>query len=258
MGLFKSTDGAGSWSQLPTIPGSEPGSWPLLLDPNSPSTLYVAYADFAEAETKWTTYLLRSDDGGLSWMDLNEAGAPRIGSTSSGPWLDTTTAPSTIYMYDDTGYVHRSTDRGTTKTGLSVDEGQQAFARADIHSPRAATAAAQQALEAFLASFDGTITDADTGAVVSISPAGEWADPILVDPDDLSTLYLATIVFQPDGGDVYKSTDAGRTWRKASPDLVVPDPAVNGILVHQAIRRLSMPLQAPGSFAPPTAEQNGN
>ena len=231
VGLFKSTDGAGSWSQLPTIPGIEPGGVWLLLDPNSPSTIYIAYVDFAEADTKRTTHLLRSDDGGLTWMDLNEAGAPRIGSTSSGPWLDTTTIPSTLYMYDDTGYVCRSTDRGTTWTRLGVDEGQRAFARADIRSPRATTTAAQRALEAFLASSDGTITDADTGAVVSISPVGGWADPILVDPAQVSTLYLATVVFQPDGGDVYKSTDAGRTWRKASPDLVVPDPAVNGILV---------------------------
>ena len=152
VGLFKSTDGAGSWSQLPTIPGSEPGSVWVLLDPNSPSTIYVAYADFAEADETWTTHLLRSDDGGLTWTDLNEAGAPRIGSTSSGPWLDTTTSPSTIYLYDDTGYVHRSTDRGETWTRLSVEEGQQAFARADIHSPQPRPVAAQQALDAFLAS----------------------------------------------------------------------------------------------------------
>ncbi len=133
-GLFKSTDGAGSWSRLPTIPGIEPGGMWLLLDPNSPSTIYtIAYANFAEADTKWTTCLLRSDDGGLTWMDLNEAGAPRIGSTSSGPWLDTTTIPSTLYMYDDTGYVCRSTDRGTTWTRLSVDEGQRAAALADTN-----------------------------------------------------------------------------------------------------------------------------
>ena len=218
-GLFKSTDGAGSWSRLPTIPGIEPGGMWLLLDPNSPSTIYtIAYANFAEADTKWTTCLLRSDDGGLTWMDLNEAGAPRIGSTSSGPWLDTTTIPSTLYMYDDTGYVCRSTDRGTTWTRLSVDEGQRAAALADQSVP--IPAAAQQALDDFLAPFSGDwvyLTDADTGAVVGPSGA------ILVDPDHTSTFYAAT----SDG--VYKSTDSGRTWRKASRDLM--DPAVSSVLV---------------------------
>ncbi len=221
-GLFKSTDGAGSWNQLPTIPPTDLGGVLLVADPNSPSTIYVAYTSFSEADNAATSHLLRSDDGGLTWMDLNEAGAPRMGSTSSGPWLDTTTTPSTIYMYDDTGDVWRSTDRGTTWTRLSFAEGQQAFSLANIRSPQPRPAAAQEAVDAFLASSgdDMHLTDSDTGVVVSID-----AGDILVDPVRPSTFYVAS----PDG--VYRSTDGGRSWRKAITGLGLVDRAVNSVLV---------------------------
>ena len=226
VGLFKSTDGAGSWSQLPTVPGDV---GVLFIDPTSPSTIYVVCTIAQEADEGVSDHLLRSDDGGLTWTDLTEAGAPRkTGDIWLATTFDTKTTPSTVYMWDDTGYVWRSTDRGTTWTRLSVAEGPQAVAHAA--TPRSMPAAAQRALDTFLASSDGTINDADTGTVVPIA-TGPGADPILVDPEHLSTMYLATVVFQLGGGSVYKSTDAGRTWRKASPDLVIPDPAVNGILV---------------------------
>ena len=71
----------------------------------------------------------------MTWTDMTQAGAPR---KSADIWVatafDTTTSPSAIYLYDATGYVQRSTDRGITWTKLSVDEGQEAFAPArDTH-----------------------------------------------------------------------------------------------------------------------------
>ncbi|MCL5735742.1 MAG: hypothetical protein M1274_09195 [Actinobacteria bacterium] len=226
-GLFKSSDGAGSWSQLPTIPGDVGVPF---IDPASPSTIYVVCSIAPEADEAVSDHLLRSADGGMTWTDLTEAGAPRKGGDI---WVatafDTTTTPSTIYMWDDTGYVWRSTDRGTTWTRLSFDEGMQAFEEAD--SPRETPpipAAAQQTLDAFLAPLDDWVdlTDADTEAVVGANGAP------LVDPDHLSTFYAATF----EG--VYKSIDGGGTWRKAStglPDVTDPpdplDGAVNSILV---------------------------
>ena len=226
-GFFKSTDGAGSWNLLSTIP-KDP--WVFTLDPTFPSTVYVAYTGSAETDSAATTHLLRSDDSGVTWTDLNEAGAPRIAKdTIYGIWFDTATNPSTIYMYDDTAQVCRSTDRGTTWTRLSFSEGQQALAF--FGTPRSAPpipAAAQHVLDSFLASFgekDVYLTDAETGA--ELGPI----DPrtILVDPDHVSTFYAAT------GAGVYKSIDSGRTWRKAStglPDVTDPaDAAVNSVLV---------------------------
>jgi photosystem II stability/assembly factor-like uncharacterized protein len=223
-GLFKSTDGAGSWGQLPTIAGDVGVPF---LDPTSPSTVYLVCSIAQEAEEAVSDHLLRSDDGGMTWTDLTEAGVPR---KSGDIWVatafDTTTTPSTIYMWDDTGYVWRSTDRGSTWTRLSFDEGMQAFEQAD--NPRETPpipAAAQEALDDFLAPLDDWVdlTDADTGAVVGANGAP------LVDPDHLSTFYQAT----SDG--VYKSFDSGRTWRKAStglPDVTdPPDAAVSAILV---------------------------
>jgi photosystem II stability/assembly factor-like uncharacterized protein len=225
--LFKSTDGAGTWNQLPAIAGD---LWSPVLDPHSPSTIYLVYSTELENGKGVTTHLVRSDDGGATWTDLNQAGAPKVGPTSRGLWLDAATTPSTVYMYDDAGDVNRSVDRGTTWTKLSGGAKEQAAALAD--NPAPLPTEARQALDAFLASEGDVIglTDVDTGAVVT--PNGGYSyggdgrarpDAIQVDPVHPSVLYAATM----DG--VYKSVDSGRTWHKASSGLV--NPAVGGVLV---------------------------
>ena len=216
-GLFKSTDGAGSWNQLPTVPGSV---FVVAIDPASASTIYVQSVVSQRAQETGAFKLLRSDDGGATWEDLSGAGTPESPGYDRGIWFDTTSTPSTVYMWGHVGTygfpVWRSTDRGETWTGRGVGD-KDVLTPA---SPASIPPAAQQALDAFWASYDpyssGPATDADTGAVVEIGQ-------VLVDPTRLSTFYAST------GQGVYKSTDSGRSWRKASKGLV--DPAVSGILV---------------------------
>jgi photosystem II stability/assembly factor-like uncharacterized protein len=104
----------------------------------------------------------------------------------------------------------RSTDRGETWTQLSQEEADQAEQTAPGLQGRVFTA--------------GTVTDPQTGSVFT-----EVAGPI--DPTDPSIQYAGT----PEG--VYKSTDGGQTWKKASAGLtsaavwrLVTDPSSASIL----------------------------
>jgi photosystem II stability/assembly factor-like uncharacterized protein len=116
-GLFKSTDGARTWSELPTLSGQP---FMIGIDPASPSTVYAGtFAGDAER-------LLRSDDDGLSWLDLSVA--DRLYGYDFGIWFDTATTPSTVYVLGR-GNVWRSTDRGATWTPVGADEQDLAFSR---------------------------------------------------------------------------------------------------------------------------------
>jgi photosystem II stability/assembly factor-like uncharacterized protein len=220
VGLFKSTDAAGSWTQLSTVPGSV---FVVAIDPASPSTVYVQSVVSQREQEAGTFKLLRSDDGGATWTDLSGTGTPASPGYDRGIWFDTTSTPSTIYIWgrvEPYGFpIWRSTDRGETWTGRGVGD-------KDVLTPASPTPispAAQQALDAFWASYDpyssGPTTDADTSAVVEIGQ-------ILVDPTRVSTFYAST------GDGVYKSIDSGRSWRKSSKGMV--ERGTSGVLVDSS------------------------
>jgi photosystem II stability/assembly factor-like uncharacterized protein len=116
-GLFKSTDDAHTWSQLPTLSGRP---FMIGVDPASPATVYAGA--FAPGSTSIdATHLLRSDDGGLSWLDLSVA--DNLYGYDFGIWFDTATAPTTVYVLGHRA-AWRSTDRGETWTPVGADEPQ--------------------------------------------------------------------------------------------------------------------------------------
>jgi hypothetical protein len=206
--LFKSSDRAGSWKRLPTIAGDIEV---IYLDPASPATIYALYS---KNDAVPHLRLQRSDDGGATWVDLSDAGSPKTNGYFALVWFDATSTPSTVYMYGQRGEdmnVYRSTDRGDTWTRLGA--AGQHKAEALQKTPRPMPAAARKALAAFLASSGPywRLTDADTGAKVSVNFDATKAP--IVDPDHPSTFYVVT----REG--VYKSRDGGRTWRKASAGL---------------------------------------
>jgi photosystem II stability/assembly factor-like uncharacterized protein len=187
LGLFKSSDGAGSWNQ--TLDFSMLAGSVILVafDPASPSTVFVLAWASDSLGPLIQTQLLRSDDGGVTWTDLSTTSPPLSGWPVA-IWFDTATSPSTIYA---SGW--RSTDRGNSWTELSPEEADRRWAQhwqepgSDFQD----------------GDFQGTVTDATTG--------GEFAVLVgRVDPSDPSIRYAGT-----DEG-VYKSTDGGATWKKAS------------------------------------------
>jgi hypothetical protein len=204
-GLFKSTDGAGSWTKLPTIDG---GGFFVYVDPASPSTIYSIYGVTDAIRVQ------RSDDGGATWVDLNHPSTPKINGYLFDIWFVTTSTPSAVYTWGQNGaYVGRSTDRGETWIRLSAEEWEQAAALRNASRP--ISPAAQQALDAFLVStggfLGGFVTDADTGSWVKANDTGP--DAVIIDPDHPAIFYLAA----KEG--VYKSVDGGGTWQKASVGL---------------------------------------
>jgi photosystem II stability/assembly factor-like uncharacterized protein len=224
-GLFKSNDGAQTWYQLPTIEGRV---WAVGVDPAAPSTVYVRTRDSGPLSFD-SPHLLRSDDGGATWLELNEGSALGIYGYIPGIGFDTASNPSTVYLYgkpvEDAlqGYtLYKSTDRGQTWTTVSsAPERYRVYH--DLFHP-VLPAAAALSRDAFLGSVgdDGgllTVTDADSGAVVDVMSS----DAVIVDPQHPSILYAGS----EDG--VYKSIDAGKTWRKASAALA--NPKIKGIVV---------------------------
>ena len=77
--MFKSTDGARSWSRLTTPFAGY--VWLIALDPASPSTIYVlAYpsAGQTDPDIHPDIHLYRSDDGGATWTELEAAPPPKF------------------------------------------------------------------------------------------------------------------------------------------------------------------------------------
>ncbi len=222
-GLFKSDDGAESWHRLP---GTFRGFYrTVAVDPAAPSTIYAIYfKDDAVPSGR----LQRSDDGGATWVNLSDARSPRIDGYAV-VWFDLTATPSSVYTWGVTcgvkgrdWHVYRSSDRGETWTrDRTAEQRDPPWDPGDV--PRQMSAAARQALDAFMAEFQPSggrpqawILDhtAEAGPLLNI-----FGRP-LVDPRDPSVFYARTM----EG--VYKSLDGGKTWRRASAGLRAALPAV--------------------------------
>ncbi len=109
-GVFKSTDGAGSWSRVST--GLESSSAvALAIDPSTPAILYAATANRG---------VFKTVDGGASWSPINEGLIPYVISLAIDP-----TAPTTLYAGTFNGRVFKTTNGGSTwveaSTGLTTD-----------------------------------------------------------------------------------------------------------------------------------------
>ena len=193
-------------------------------DPADPATIYLLVIPRDGVAAR----LIRSDDGGVSWAEAAGKPPKLFGAGPPGIWFDTTRSPSIVYTLGGSGVV-RSTDRGERWTELGPQEAE-AVMDARWRGP-VLSAAADQALSHFLASFNGTVVDAATGIVVGVTvpgpsvEKGTWAGSVAIDPADPSVFYAAT------RAGVYKSADGGATWSSASAGLadaatrsVAPEP----------------------------------
>jgi hypothetical protein len=212
-GLYWTTGHATSWRLVPVAPpGYYLGLW---VDRRPPYTLYAEYF----AGTIDPLRLIRSNDGGYTWTDLTDGSAPQPIGDVSGVWLvDRRSGPAAVHVVGDKGGhfgVWQSLDRGDTWVRLRGAESRRAEALGARARPL--PAAAQRALDAFMAAFEPntvywvlnvTVTDADTGAVLSATTGGP-----IVDPSDPTHFCLATEL------GVYRSLDGGRTWHRASAGL---------------------------------------
>ncbi|MFH1833936.1 MAG: hypothetical protein ABH877_02840, partial [bacterium] len=246
-GLFKTTDGAESWTQV--LPLTE-GDLNLAIDPASPSTLYVTWIPW-DIPAKGLA-LLRSDDGGSTWTDLSAVDAiaailrdsPKDGGITVPQVLfDTSASPSTVYI-DAESSTLRSTDEGDTwsEVQLAKEERQALYA----HDPLAPE----------LMELTGTFIEVGGSSLV------RNVGPVVADPDDKSIIYAGT-----DEG-LYKSTDGGKTWTRASTGLtpaglsqgvssLVIDPSSPSVLYAIAVDGIYKSIDGGATWAKILAEGMG-
>jgi hypothetical protein len=212
-GLYKTSDGAGSWRKILEFVGE------VAVDPVSPSTVYVVKAWFESSQ------ILRSDDGGASWTELDNSifakGDPKkedydAGMGGFGATITIgDTEFSTVYLVGSDNLTWCSVDRGETWSKVTWTE-LQTKTQVYWMNPRFASP---------LELYGKTIEDAEDSlaAVVEVAVA---------DPDNSMLIYAGTA-----GGGVYKSVDAGATWRRSSTGMTsspvyrfIPDPVSPSVL----------------------------
>lgn len=234
-GIYRSDDHGESW----LIRSRGLGNiqvFDIALDPQNPSTVYVALAD----RGPW-----KSTDGGHTWFQIDD-GYFKPYDRSSGSVAALAISPSEPQtIYSTVRGSSGSTLMGVNKT-TNGGKSWQAINNG-LPGPNPAWIANDvvvHPLESDIA-YLGIKTDAGTGAVFKTVNAGkEWTELLQIDPQghlpgveslsisasDPDTLVVGTR--QP--GRIYKTTDGGVNWVLVSPppELMNPDTIVHDIDIH--------------------------
>ncbi len=197
--LFKSTDGAVSWTLVGSgLPGGEIRT--IEVDPLAPSTVYTGAPPSG---------IFKSVDGGASFVNVNN------GATFSDV-VDVAVDPSdslVVFAVENdvsVAGVYKTTNGGSswTKLAPTVDFGgwNQSLLAFEPGNPSTL----------YVASWGEVSKTTDSGSnwTSATVSAGVTTSVVLVDPATPSTLYAATA-----GDGVYKSTDSGVTWNEAMSGL---------------------------------------
>ena len=216
-GMYKSIDGGKSWSQSGLTDSQQIGD--IIVDPANPELVYVAglghpYAANAERG------VFRSSDGGKTWkkvlgpdddtgaIDLAfEPGNPRV--LYAALWA-TRRTPWSVYPPSNgpTSGLFKSTDGGEHWTqlanGLPKNAGRIGIAVAPSN-PKRVYAIVDATEGGMYRSDDAGATFARVGADDRIWSRGWYFGGITVEPKNADVVYSCNV-------NLYRSTDAGKTW----------------------------------------------
>jgi photosystem II stability/assembly factor-like uncharacterized protein len=214
--FFSSPDSGAHWYR----PGSRfLGIPPLVVDPQTPTTLYSAvFAGFED--------LYRSGDGGVSWARLGTIEAKRYLALVVAP-----SAPSTLYVATDSSVsgpsadLFASHDGGATFVPLGGDFRSIDTIAVDPLDPDTLyVSGSVNASAAILGITSGVWKSADGGQTFAQLPGVAELASLLIDPADPSVVYGGAMSVQAGAGpsaigDVLVSRDGGETWSQLAPGL---------------------------------------
>ena len=189
-GLFKSTDGGGSWRAI-----NSSNVLDLAIDPSTPSTLYAG-TDGG---------VLKSTDGGESWTGIAAGLMSFVRTLAIDP-----SAPATLYAGTGGG-VFKSEDSGeswaATNTGLT----SLSVSALAIDPSAPATL--------YAATFTRVFKSADGGVSwthIHDSASESFIQDLVVSSANSATLFFAALgpFPNPNDGGVYKSIDGGVSWTR--------------------------------------------
>jgi photosystem II stability/assembly factor-like uncharacterized protein len=211
-GFFRSGDGGKTWSRIETgVKAQAPEE--LAIDPAG----HMLYAAYRHSQTK--SVLVCSSDGGATWHDLT-AHLPAVVRSAEPLRLSVDPADTSHLYLSARNKVLASNDRGRSWSKLRGEA--RDWALAVLNASPGTPASAVREASVFLSRFEvATTADGLTDASSGTPIVGVRA-PVVVDPHETSTLYLAT------AEGVYKSSDEGATWFKASAGI--KDHAVIAVL----------------------------
>ncbi len=255
-GLFKTTNGGQSWTQIVGPVSTTDPKLPVFLnctfsriaiDPDKPSTLFVATNTgfFLSASTTpgpaplGNRGLWKTDDGGLTWINVNPT-VSRLDRLASDVVIDPRNS-KIVYTGITSEGVYRSDTGGDLLSwkylnrGLpprTDNNGNDSYERIVLTlGPPIGTSTASTVYAAFAGVDDsllGIYRSTDNGeswaAVTRPQAAGQanYNLALLADPTNGNILYYGTQANAAyTGGTVFRSLDAGRSWDDLSVDVTI-------------------------------------
>jgi hypothetical protein len=204
-GIWKSTDDGATWTNLPLGIGLNDQVFEIALDPASPNTIWVGIADALGGQTQ---NILRSTNGGASWVNRTPPGA--AGTSGRGVALDPSD-PSKVFAVFGGGFgggsAWRSNDSGATWT--SITSGLPNAPINDVTYTAGKLRVCGGLL--FGSQFFGLFESTNDGASWTALHDGTWPSTVIndieSDPANPAILYVGSA-----GSGVFRSVDGGTTW----------------------------------------------
>src|SRR6266545_2065764 len=207
-GVRRSLDGGVTWKAMNLGIGPNQTVFDIALDPAGASTLWAAIGNAFGLQTK---NVMRSTDGGFTWIDLTPPLSVSLSGTAIA--VDPTDSNTVTAVFGGDfggGAVWVSRDGGASWSDRSAGLPPNPM-RAVVHDGRRLLVGGGQL---FGSQFVGLFSSEDLGVSWKPLHAGRqpWplrvVEDIAVDPADPAIILVAT-----NGTGVYRTTDGGATWK---------------------------------------------
>ena len=233
--LFRTTDGGGSWEELPGLRGHGSGSkWQpgagglclhtILIDPANPSRMFIAIS---------AAGAFRTDDGGATWRPINRGlrseGIPNptaeVGHCVHRIAMHPS-RPAVLFMQKHWD-VMRSNDAGESWQEVSGNLPTDFGFAMDVHAHEPETVyvvpiksdSEHYPLDGRLRVYRSRTGGNDWEALTKGLPQRDCYVNVLRNAMAVDTLDACGVYFGTTGGQVYGSSDAGDTWSAIVRDL---------------------------------------